>query len=383
MYIDPTSPIPKHVQFRKIIERMIVDEELPIGAKLPSEWELSKKYGVSRATVRRALSDLINEGVLFSYRGKGTFVVRPQKLDSKAYSSIQQAIAFLSPSAPYNDYVTSRISAGIEQTAQLNSRYVILTCSNDSVDWEKHILEDLTKNHLVEGLVIIPSNQDYKLGHEHIARLRDRGVPFILVDKFFRDLPTDYVISDNETGAYKAVSHLISLGHRRIGYVIGSEHMGTSIEDRLSGYKKALIDHGLPFNPEFVIRMGEEGRELRSLLHQKKFPSALFCVNDLTALRVIRIINEEGMKVPDDVGVVGYDDMDILKDIGINLTTVRQPLHEEGKMAVVKLMRRIRGEVKPDELQRVVLTSTLIVRGSCGSSTKKIGPIYRSSKERR
>ena len=372
MHINPTSHIPKHSQFKEIITQRIADDEFPLGAKLPSEEDLAKKYGVSRATVRRAFSDLVRKGVLFSQRGKGTFVIRPQNLLRNPSSSIPRAIAFVTPVAPYNNCVSGKIFWAVEQTALLNGYYVILVCSNDNADWEKHILEDLTQNHIVGGLIIIPSNPDYTLGQEHIARLCDRKIPFILVDKFFRDLPTDYIVSDNQAGAYKAVTHLIQLGHRKIGYVVPAGHTGTSVEDRLSGYKKALLDHGIPFEPELVVKVEEQEEKLRSLLRGTEHPAAFFCMTDLVALRVMRITEEEKKKLPNDVAVVGYDDMDILEEIGIGLTTMRQPLHDEGKMAVMRLMAKLRGEVKPEEVEQVVLTSTLIVRESCGSSMLKV-----------
>ena len=372
MVIDGGSPIPRYHQMKEIIRGMVASPNLSVGGGIPSERDLAKKYEISRGTVRRAISDLVAEGVLFPQRGKGTFIGEAQGLGSKNLSGLSKIIALVIPYIPRRQSMCSQILIGAEEAARLNGYYLIVSISNDDFNREKEIVRDLLETG-VSGLIIYPAHPDFETDKQHIVELVEKEFPFILIDRFFRDLTTDYVVTDNEAGAYRAVTHLIELGHQRIGHITAPEVKVTSVEDRLVGYKKALIDHGLPFEQSLIGKTeGHQEGELRAFIREIQLPAAFFCLHDFLAIQTMKIIKEEGMKIPDDIAIVGYDDMEAFLPHDTGLTTVRQPFYEVGKTAVAKLLKKVRKEIKPETVQRVVLTSKLVIRESCGSQIMRM-----------
>ena len=174
-----------------------------------------------------------------------------------------------------------------------------------------------------------------------------REIPIVLVDTFHPKF--DSITVDNFKGAYIAVKHLIELGHEKIGMIVARLE-SVPARQRFEGFKQALIDHGKKFYEEFFIetkdtRLDGFNREAgyyackELLSRSRKLPTAIFVSSDIQAIGVIEALNENGIKVPGDVSIIGFDDIELAKDFG--LTTVRQPMYEMGVIAVEKLFERI------------------------------------------
>lgn len=368
MHIHHQDGLPKYHQLKQILRELAKGPDSGMERKLPSERALVERFDVSRATVRKAISDLVAEGLLYCQKGKGTFVAAPQDGFAPPPREHPKSLGLVLSYTAHQDNLSSQVLRGAEQAARLNGYYLIVAVTDGSFDREREIVQELSQAG-AKGLIILPADADYELGHEHIAALHRRGYPFILVDRYFRDLEADYVATDNEAGAHKVVAHLLDLGHTRIGHITSGPPMCTTAEDRLSGYKTALSARGLPFREELVERLGEDPDRIRAFIRRLRPPAAVFCLNDGFALRTMRIIREDGLRVPEDVAVVGYDDVENSSpDISLGLATVRQPFAEVGRVAVTRLLRRVSGEAPPDEPQQVVLTSTLVVRQSSGGA---------------
>ena len=214
---------------------------------------------------------------------------------------------------------------------------------------------------------------------EQIFELKRRRFPFVMVNRYFRDIQTHSVVADNCSGARDAVEHLIGLGHRRIGCIGWVEC--TAVEDRLNGYREALGRHGIPYEAELVRGILDEDREkyagvepvsggyqeMKALLRLERRPTAVFAVTDRLAVGAMRAIAEEGLRIPDDIALVGFDDVRYAADL--DLTTVSQPAFEAGLTAGKILIRQIEavaaGEAEP-KIEQIVLPTKLVVRGSCG-----------------
>ncbi|MDD5600115.1 MAG: substrate-binding domain-containing protein [Victivallaceae bacterium] len=195
----------------------------------------------------------------------------------------------------------------------------------------------------------------------------------MLIDRFFRDIETDYIITDNLAGAFDLVSYLISLGHKRIG-LIGS--LGTtSGNDRLEGYKKALSRNGFIVDEDLILsldpnkfassqREPESGgyAECKKLLNLKSPPTAIFASCDPLAYEAVRAVRDLGLKVPEDISVVGFDDLKFSAFIDVSLTTMAQPFRDIGKTAMRILLDKIEGKDK--EIRQIILKPKLIVRKS-------------------
>ena len=203
---------------------------------------------------------------------------------------------------------------------------------------------------------------------EEILALKEENVPFVLINRHFPGIETDYVLSDNIEGSYLAVTHLIQLGHRRIAHIGGPRGISTA-KERLVGYKKALQQNGIKFDPELLI-----GSELKPenidklvsnffMLGQK--PTAIFVYNDFLAMSVLAVLKARGLRIPDDIAIVGYDDIEVASIL--ELTTISQPTYEIGKRATQILLGRVRdrkmGE-SSDKVHEVVLKPRLVIRKS-------------------
>ncbi len=190
-------------------------------------------------------------------------------------------------------------------------------------------------------------------------------MPYVLIDHPGRDASDTAIQATNVQGAYSAVQHLAELGHTRIATICGPMDLACS-QDRLAGYRAALADHGIPYAEELVVggdfleQSGVEGGG--RLLDLAKPPTAIFTVSDLMGFGVLRAAQTRGLRVPDDLSVVGFDDIDESALIMPGLTTVRQPLAEMGRVATRLLVERIE---KPETApQRIELPTELVIRGT-------------------
>ncbi len=190
----------------------------------------------------------------------------------------------------------------------------------------------------VDGLLVISLTP----GDDDVERWRNAGVPVVLVDTQHPALPS--IVVDDVQGGYRAGQHLIELGHRRIAFVgdpIHSAFSFTSSQDRLSGMQQALIEHDIPFCAAYH-RTGEHGQEpARVLTHQllalNEPPTAVFAASDTQALGVLQAARELGLRIPEDLSIIGFDDIEISEYLG--LTTVRQPLFESGYRGIDQVLR--------------------------------------------
>jgi len=181
----------------------------------------------------------------------------------------------------------------------------------------------------------------------------------------------NYIMVDNHQGGYLATEHLLKSGYRDIAIICGPDWMQVS-QDRLNGYKAALRDWDVPIRPELIVPgrgFGEDAgrRAMRALLATEHQPQALFAADDLLAFGAMAVIDENGrgLRVPEDVAFVGFDDIPAAASFRPPLTTVRQPLEYMGQLATEHLCRLIAGET--DELLQVTVETELMVRSSCGS----------------
>ncbi len=216
----------------------------------------------------------------------------------------------------------------------------------------------------VDGVIYgMSADMDFQKGKECCELLEQFNLPFVLVDRYFDDLRHPSVVADNVMGGYLATTHLIELGHKRIACVTGPSQLSDS-NARLDGYRKALSDAGISYDRD-LIYVGEYSREsgIRAMdwLMGKDF-SAIFAFNDMTAYGVYYQASKQGLSIPDNFSLVGYDDILFSEIMEVPLTTVRQPVYEMGMEAARLLCRLLDGE-EPVEMYRRY-SPTLIVRKS-------------------
>ncbi len=364
--MDKNNALPLYLQLEGIIRDGIKAGIWKPGEMLPSEEEFCRKYDIGQITVKRALRDLSNEGLLSRIRGKGTFV----KINALPTVSRRQRIAFIVPDI--EDIFISKIYKGIEEIAAAAGYQVVVYSSGRLIEKENRNIESLGESN-EKGAIIFPYGGRFNAGR--ILELKNKEFPFVLIDRYFPEVQTDTVTVDNIGGAAAAVTHLIESGHKRIGHIGGVSC--TANEDRLEGYRRALGKGGIAYNADIVRRIAATDmdgsirlepddiggyKQMKELLSISKCPTAVFAGNDYIALGAIRALKEAALRVPDDVAVVGFDDLKFSASLEVPLTTVHQPKYEIGKMAAQILMNRIEGKIT--EICQVVLPTYLVVRKS-------------------
>jgi DNA-binding LacI/PurR family transcriptional regulator len=370
---SPENPLPLYHQVKRMIIGDIQKRKLLKGDCIDKELELCKKYNVSRITIRHAISDLVRDNILYRVSGKGTYVARTLEVSDDSLENENQ-IAFVVPDV--QGLVGSAIYSGIEEEADKRGYEVIIHSAGRNIDRENYYLSRLIKRNGL-GAVILPNWG--KSNAIQIFELKRHNFPFVLIDRYFRDIETDYVITDNCAGAFEIVSHLISLGHKRIGF-IGSLD-ATSGNDRLEGYKKALSKNGLIIEEDLIVSLDpnefasaqtepERGgySECKKLIKLKSRPTAVFASCDPLAYDAIRAIKDAGLKVPEDISVVGFDDLNFSALLDVPLTTMAQPFKEIGEKAMEILLDKI--EEKSQEPRQIILKPKLVIRKSTASPKK-------------
>jgi len=257
----------------------------------------------------------------------------------------------------------AELARGIEDKAHQEG-YNIVFCSTDNkperMDRYVHVMLGVG----VDGFIFASA----RLHEPVIEKLIDEKFPLVLVNRKLRGEGFNYVVLNNFQGAYEVTKHLIDLGYRKIAIVDGPSNVSTGL-DRLRGYQRALKDHGIDIDQDYVVQgpfarvTGYDGT--RSLLKIRNRPEAIFAGSDDMAMGVIDAAEEMGFGIPDDLALVGFDDTEFASNQRVRLTTVSQRQYEMGSLGVQILVDHIQRK-EMNYTHKVVLEPRLVVRESCG-----------------
>ncbi len=263
------------------------------------------------------------------------------------------------------DYLSSsymdEIIRGIDEALDAENYDLMLYTTHRRKTKESAYVTKLTRR-LADGLLLIlPRNAS-----AYLDTLRQRRFPHVLIDHLSDKQNVPSISTTNFRGAYEATAFLLSLGHRRIGFITGTMEFGCASE-RLDGYRAALKDHDLACDPQLVCEgdfMQPQGYQCaHRLLGLAEPPSAIFSSNDMMAFGVMEAARERGLRLPEDLSIVGFDDIPQASHVHPALTTVRQPLEEMGRSGAHLLLKYIAHPTA--EIERIELPTRLIIRESC------------------
>lgn len=325
--------------------------------------DVAEASGLSTATVSRVLSgyEFVKEAtrirVMKAVEQLGYVASVPARSLAGGRSRI---IGLLVPNLD-NGYVGT-IAQGIDKALALANYDPILYTSHRLPSKETYYAHAIASG-LTDGLLLIAP----QVPTTYVDALREQNFPYVLIDQVDVTEKSTVVDSTNWQGAYEATQYLCQLGHERIAFIGGASMMQSAV-DRLEGYKAALCDNDIPFREELVINgsyQQEFGYESTKNLLQGNFPppTAIFASNDLSAFGAMDAVRECGFNIPDDISIVGFDDVPQASLVYPKLTTVRQPLEQMGRVAVQMLLERIEDRSRPP--QRVTLATQLVIRDSC------------------
>lgn len=333
--------------------------------------DIAKKAGVSRSTVSRVVNNHPN--VSEKNRKRVLDVIRktgyqPHAAARTLASQRSRMLGLVVPRSvrsfftdPYFPHLTQGIANGCNQLDYTLGLFLV-----DTKEDEEKIVRRVSRSGLLDGILVQAGHH----GDQVIDRLVQASIPLLMIGRPFQPTGISYIDVDNVEGAYNAVSHLARLGYERIATITGPKESSVGV-DRLEGYHKALIDRGRMVDDSLISEgdFTEVGGyyAMQRLMPAK--PQAVFAASDIMAIGAIRAAYEAGLKIPDDIAFVGFDDVPLANHRDPQLTTIRQPVHQFGFSAVELLIDLV--ENGPEPPRRVIMGTELIIRDSCGASRRR------------
>lgn len=355
---NEAQAVVKYTAVADSLKGKIVKGLYPAGGKIPSENEITRDYHVSVITARKALSELTNEGLIYRIKGKGTFVGQKEKAETAAVGKCMKVITLSVLMYQNSDSSTMQIIRGAQSALSAKGYSLIVECCNDDENEETRILEQCLEKK-VDGVLLFSVDPDKSAATLH--KLRSNGIPFVLIDRGLSQFPANLVSAYNLDGTYKLTNYLLENGHRNIAFASQDMHIVTE-RNRLDGFRMALQEYNMPFQEALCVNHITKNLNSLDALVKAGKVTAVVCVNDKCALKVIDHFREIGVRVPEDVSVAGFDDTEIGRYHSPALTTVSQPFAEIGSAAANRLTELI--EKETDDNLQIFLPVKLIVRQS-------------------
>ena len=330
--------------------------------------DVADRAGVSKSTVSAVINDkdIVRDDTRERvWKAVDELDYRPSGSARRGFAApTGKSLGFVIKEAD-NPYYTE-VLAGIREVAA-EQDYLTFVCSSEGAfDEEKEIVKQFSNKDL-SGLIITPIvNDDTDLSH--IFELERKNIPFVLLEGV-QGLRASIVDIDNVQASYEAANHLIELGHERIVHFAGPTYSDHT-QRRIEGVRRAFSETHLVYTPDTAVEVGdsfqqgyERGLDYFESRDADERPTGVTCYNDLTALGLMKALQELDIDVPGDVSVVGFDDLNLLDYFPISLTTIRVPKHEMGRRATEILLDRIE-EGRPNVPEQVSLEATLMSRDS-------------------
>ena len=321
--------------------------------------DVARIAGVSTATVSRVINNrnVVSEKTAVKVeKAIHELNYEPSVLGRNLRTSESRLLLVLIPSIANSFY--TEIIRGIEDTA-IEFGYNILLCQTGSNPKRESIYMNLVRNRLADGIISMDPAVD-KVRLTELAK----NYPIVQCSEYDENGNISYVTIDSKLAAYQAVKYLIQIGHKKIGF-INSDNKYLYARDRYEGYVKALKEFNIPINTDWICNVEnvgfEEGqRVMRVLLSHVDRPTAVFADSDMSAIGALKEINANGLRVPNDIALIGFDNIEVSKVSHPTLTTISQPMYRMGSESARMLITKISGE----SVANVILSHELLIRES-------------------
>lgn len=325
--------------------------------------DLADELGISISTVSRALKDNPIISPELTKKVKDLAIERNYIPNPLAMGLLRQQTKMIGVIVP--DLVThfySSVISGIEEVAKEKGYYILIASSNESLQKEKESVENLLKTR-VEGLIVCISQETNSF--EHFDRLIQNEVPLVFFDRVVESIKVPSVTVDGVDAAKNITCHFFENGCRSIAYISGPRHLNIS-KHRKEGYLLGLKECDLEFNPELLVESNLNAKDAtaatKKLLALKQIPDAIFGINDTVAFAAMKEIKKHGLKIPEDIALVGFTDEFHSTVVEPALTSVTHPTLEIGKEAARLFFEQVEKESRSEE--KIILPTSLIIRES-------------------
>ncbi len=324
--------------------------------------DIARKAGVAPSVVSRALNN--KYGVKDST--KNLILKLAQEMNYYPNTAARSLVTRRTETigimmADISEPYYSQLIKGMEYIANQTGYTLLFSNSYESIEHNR-VLQKMINAQRVDGLIIVGSNIQEK--NFSLALLEEK-IPYVLVERNFSDPRVNCIWVDNVTGAHLATKYLVEKGHRKIAHMAGNLYFQVAL-DRLEGYKKALLETGIEYSEELVVSgnfVWQSGYEtMKDILRHHPQCTAVFVASDAMAYGALQAINEAGLIIPDDIGVIGFDDLEFSNLTNPPLTTIRQPRYQMGQKAMELLTDILRGEAENGV--KIPLNPELIIRRS-------------------
>jgi LacI family transcriptional regulator len=335
----------------------------------PTIHDIARELKISASTVSRALqsnpriSQKTRKLVVSTAENMG---YRPNSLASNLRNKRSNTIGIVVPLI--NRFFFSSVISGVEEVAFKAGYTVVISQSNDLADKEVAIVQSMLANR-VDGLIISIAMQP--TNYEHLKIFRKKNIPLVLFDRTVAEIDTNKIVVDDFMSGFHITSHLIDQGYKRIGHMAGPQNLQTYL-DRKNGYIDALLKNGIPYDESIVVTNSlnsEDGiQAVKQMMNLSSPPDAIFCGNDTTALSSMIYLRDKGVRIPADIGIVGFSNEPFSKVVSPSISTIAQPGFLMGQKAAELILSQIEHNEK--SFKTLVLPSELVIRES--SMRKKV-----------
>ena len=333
--------------------------------------DIARMLGISKSTVSRALT---NHPRVKPETRKAVLELaeeldyQPNMMAINLVSNKSFTMGIIVP-----EFVTSffpQVVIGAQQEAAKAGYTVLISPSNEDYNTEVSNTKVMLANR-VDGMMISLSKETKNF--DHLKIFQRKGIPLVFYNRVCSEMMVPKVVIDDYEAAYRAVEHLIKSGRKRIAHLAGPEGLPIS-QKRLNGYKDALKKYNIPINEELIISydltLTKVAIYIRHFMNMQEPPDALFAINDPTAIEAIKVITSMGLRIPQDIAIVGFGNNYGSDFISPGLTTVNVPVQEIGRTAMGMLLSMVNKEPAQWKAVTKVLDTELIIRGSSVEDTK-------------
>lgn len=362
----------EHHKYRQIFEKLqedISSGHYKPGKRMPSEADLVRRFGASRMTVFRAMRELQSLGLVTRRVGSGTFV------SSHGHSG-SHVFGLLIPELGQTE-IFEAICKGMMEAQEAMHHSLLWGNAVSQEEDKERAAEQLCEHYIaskVSGVFFAPvefTTNRFQANHRIVAAFDRAKIPVVLLDRCLEPYPQrsryDLIGIDNRRTGYLATEHLIKAGAKRIVF-LARPNSAPTVDARVAGYREALLLQGKKAKDLVSIGDASDAKFIKSILKKQK-PDAFVCANDLTAGNLMHTLISLGRRIPEDIRMVGIDDVKYARLLPVPLTTLHQPCRDIGRIAIATMLERI---ANPDLPPRdVLLRCEVIVRKSCGIQAKQ------------